>query len=201
MNQRSEQIKTIILTQTFELILKRGARAFTIDGLATELGMSKKTIYKYFLNKENLIENCFVNFSNSINDRLETIAQSESHPVKSFLQSVDIIHHEISKFSPDLLKEIKIHYPVIWMKLDDFKKKRLRELMLIFEKGQEQGYIDNDIDLNITTSLLLGIVNIVFQPEFFSEEEIRPGDMYKSFLDLITKGILTEKGRKYVEEF
>jgi AcrR family transcriptional regulator len=198
MTHNIEQLQLTILEQTLNSILQRGVRAFTIDGLAAELGMSKKTIYKYFPNKENLIENCFMNFTNLLSEKLDDLSRSDPHPVKTFLKSVDTIHKEISRFTPDILKELKIHYPAVWLKIEEFRRKRFTKLMSILKIGQAQGYVDASIDLNIATTLVIEIINTMFQPEFFTEHGLHPADTYKTLLDLVTRGILTEKGKQYV---
>jgi len=198
MTHNIEQLQITILEHTLSSILQRGVRAFTIDGLAAELGMSKKTIYKYFPNKENLIENCFMNFTNLLSKKLDDLSRSNTHPVKTFLKSVEAIHKEISRFTPDILKELKIHYPAVWLKLEEFRRKRFTKLMSILKIGQAQGYVDDSIDLNIATTLVIEIISTMFQPEFFTEHGLHPADTYKTLLDLVTRGILTEKGKQYV---
>jgi len=70
--------------------------------------------------------------------------------------------------------------------------------MSILKIGQAQGYVDDSIDLNIATTLVIEIISTMFQPEFFTEHGLHPADTYKTLLDLVTRGILTEKGKQYV---
>ncbi|MFC1581557.1 TetR/AcrR family transcriptional regulator [Candidatus Neomarinimicrobiota bacterium] len=193
-----DQVKNTILEQSFSSLIQRGVRAFTIDAFAARLGMSKKTIYKYYPNKENLIERSFMNFTNSLNEKLDNLSKSNPHPVIIFMKSVEIIHTEMSRFTPSMLNELKIHYPAIWLKIEAFRKDRFKKLMANLRDGQVQGYIDKSIDLNITTTLLMQIINTTIQPELFAEHDLQPGDAFRTLFHLVTRGILTDKGLKYV---
>ncbi len=189
-NQSKEQI----LEQGFETITQNGLRFFTVESLAANLGMSKKTIYKFFPSKEILIEKIVDYFTGMIERKLKQIVESDMDPVEKYVKIMDFIMDKISRTSMDKVIELKNRYPIVWKKIETFRQGLTQGFATIFIEAQEKGFARKNIDMNIVATIYMDIVNSTFQPEFFLRNNLAPIDTINLFVNLITEGMFTEKG-------
>ena len=191
---KDNQSKEQILEQGFETITQNGVKFFTVESLAAHLGMSKKTIYKFFPSKELLIEKIVDFFTGTIERKLKQIVESDMDPVEKFTKIMDFIMDKISRTSMDKIVELKNRYPVVWKKVETFRQGLTQDFATIFIEAQEKGFARKDIDMNIVATIYMNIVNSTFQPEFFLRNNLAPVDTVNLFVNLITEGMFTEKG-------
>ena len=189
-----EKYKEIILEQAFASFIQKGPKNFTVDALAVELGMSKKTIYGIFPTKEILIENIFENFTASIRKEFEEIINSEENPIIKFNTIIDSLTNKFVLIPITSLMELKIRYPLIWERLANFREEMSKNFAQFFKDAQKQGLAKSDIDMEKAASIFLYIINNTIQPEFFIANDIAPSDGMKLLVRMITEGLLTEEG-------
>ena len=188
------QSKKIILEKAFESFTREGPRNFTVECLATNLGMSKKTIYKYFPSKDILIEKIFDYFTGMIKCKLKQIVESDMDPVEKYTTIMDFIMSKVSKMSMGKVVEVQNRHPVIWKKFVEFRQGLTQIFATIFIEAQEKGFARKDIDMDIVATIYMNIVNSTFQPDFFLQNNLAPVDTINIFINLITEGMFTEKG-------
>ncbi len=189
-----DKYKEIILEQAFVSFTQKGPKNFTVDALAVELGMSKKTIYGIFPTKEILIENIFEHLTDSIRKEFEDIANSEENPIVRFNTIIDSLSKKIVRIPLASLMELKVRYPLIWQRVTNFRKEMSKNFALFFKEAQKQGLAKSDIDMEKAASIFLYIINNTLQPEFFIANDLAPSDGIKLFVRMITEGLLTEEG-------
>ena len=191
---KDSQSKEKILEQGFETITQNGVRFFTVESLAAHLGMSKKTIYKFFPSKDILIEKIFDYFTGMIKRKLNKIIESDMDPVEKYTTIMNFIISKVSRMSMGKLVEVQNRHPVIWKKFVVFRQGLTQDFATIFIEAQEKGFARKDIDMNIVATIYMNIVNSTFQPEFFLQNNLAPVDTINIFVNLITEGMFTEKG-------
>ena len=191
---KDSQSKEKILEQGFETITQNGVRFFTVESLAAHLGMSKKTIYKFFPSKDILIEKIFDYFTSMIKRKLNKIIESDMDPVEKYTTIMNFIISKVSRMSMGKLVEVQNRHPVIWKKFVVFRQGLTQDFATIFIEAQEKGFARKDIDMNIVATIYMNIVNSTFQPEFFLQNNLAPVDTINIFVNLITEGMFTEKG-------
>lgn len=191
---KDNRSKEQILEQGFETITQDGLRFFTVESLAARLGMSKKTIYKFFPSKEILIEKIFDFFTGMIKRKLKQIVKSDADPIEKYTKIMNFVMNKISRVSMDKVVEVKSRYPIVWKKIETFRQGLTQDFATIFIEAQEKGFARKDIDMNIVATIYMNIVNSTFQPEFFLKNNLAPVDTINLFVNLITEGMFTKKG-------
>jgi len=192
MNKDIDQ-KNIILEQAFQSFTTKGPRSFTVDGLASDMCISKKTIYKYFPTKEILIEKIFNFFTESIRRKFDNIAQSNENPIIKFNMATDILHKRITHIPPKSLMEIKTRHPEIWNRIIDFRKEMSKHIAQFLRDAQKQGLAKPEVNMDKAALIFLYMINSI-QPEFLMLNNITPADAIGLFMQMITEGLLTEEG-------
>ncbi len=191
---KDNQSKEKILEQGFETITQNGVKYFTVESLAAHLGMSKKTIYKFFPSKDILIEKIFDYFTCMIKRKLKQIVESDLGPIEKYTRIMDFIINKISHISMERLVEVQNRYPIIWGKIEAFRISLAQDFTTIFIEAQEKGLARKDLDMNVVATIYMNIINSTFQPLFFLKNNLAPADTINLFINLITEGMFTEKG-------
>ena len=108
-----------ILEESFNILTRDGVRAFTVDSLSQNLGMSKKTIYKFFPSKEVLVDRSVELFLHLIEKKFKKLIATEPNPAIQFVKVMEFIMGHVSKISIEKLAELKLRFPKIWIKNGD----------------------------------------------------------------------------------
>lgn len=186
---KEEQSKNLILEQGFRTLTKEGPKNFTVERLSSNLRMSKKTIYKYFPTKENLIEKIVGFFIGSIKRKFESVAESNENPIVKINLVMDYLTNRIMRVPTESLMEIKVRYPHIWKNIESFRLDMTQYFQEFFKDAQKQGMAKSDIDMDKAAILFMNIVNSTFQPELFMNNNLAPVDTIKLFMKMISEGI------------
>ncbi|MBT3215952.1 MAG: TetR/AcrR family transcriptional regulator [Candidatus Marinimicrobia bacterium] len=200
MNSPQEQQAEYILEQSFEALTRDGVRSFTVDSLSRKLGMSKKTIYKFFPTKEDLVDKSVGFFLELIEKKLKRLIATEPNPVIQFVKVMEFIMGHVSNISIERLADLKSRFPRVWKKMESFRLARRDDFHEILSKAQKQGFVREDVDIQIISTLYMNIINSTFQPEFFLKNNLTPSDTIHNFLKMVTGGLFTEDGIKYTNE-
>lgn len=197
-----EDRKKIILEQAAQLYQRHGIRSVTMDDVAGELGISKKTLYQYFKDKEDLVgqvvNTCFLDNPN--------LRLSNNEHLNAIDKVLTIRQHILNMFrlvrnnlEYDLLKS----YPKLHRQIIQFKREQIYEdNFAVMEQGKKEGLFREDVDSDFIARLIVGRFLLVFNPDngIFSDEEIRDISLFDRIVDYHFHGICTEKGLKYFKQ-
>ena len=187
-----------ILEQSFEALTRDGVRSFTVDSLSQNMGMSKKTIYKYFPTKEDLVDKSIGFFHGLIEKKLNKLMATEPNPAIQFVKVMEFIMGHISNVSIERLADLKNRFPQVWKRMEAFRLDRRDDFYNILFNAQQQGYVRKDVDISIKATLYMNIINSTFQPEFFLKNNLAPSDAISNFLKMVSSGLFTLDGSHYV---
>ena len=183
------------------MFFKRGVRSVTLDELSSELGISKKTFYQYFSNKEELINEVVTRFMKHNTKLIQQFMESSNNSIEGFYQAAHHVYMIFNSISPATIFEIKKYYPAIWNKLQSFKKKSIEKLTLVnLEKGIEEGLYKSDINSDMVMRFYMTVVLNMNDEEIFPETLHNPGKIYQSFIHYHIRSIATEKGYRLFKE-
>lgn len=180
-----------ILQSAQEQISNFGFRRFTIDDIASDLGISKKTIYKNFDSKKQIISELFTkHLEMEKNCTLEAISTEGSWVDK--LKAV--IHcYGQEKLSPQLLEELQLYFPEEWEKteaISTFKREQVIELLL---QGIASGVIKRDIHLGVLGLIMENTISALFNYKLMGELDLTVNQAMEEVKKIIFYGILTQK--------
>ncbi|MEE2876457.1 MAG: TetR/AcrR family transcriptional regulator [Candidatus Neomarinimicrobiota bacterium] len=188
-----------ILQHSFEEMSQVGVRSFTVDALAEKLGMSKKTIYKFFPTKEALIEKSVTFFLSVVERKFRKIRESNLDPASKFVELMEFIIKQARKVPIEKVADLKIRYPDVWGIIVQFRLSRRDDFHAILKEAQESGLVRPEIDVDIAATLYINIINSTFLPEFFIDNDLPVRETGVTFLKMVTGGLFTEQGIKNVQ--
>lgn len=185
-------MKEKIIAKATDLFLKLGFKSITMDDLAAEMSISKKTIYKYFDNKEILIADCTEKMHKLYRDMMEEIINKKFNPIEENFEIRKIFKQifNITETSP--LYQLSKYYPEIYKKvIEQENLDGLRFMKHNITTGIEQGFYRANVDIE-TTAKLYYTLCLAINESTVSEKEAQK--LEYGALEYHTRSIATEKG-------
>lgn len=173
----------------------------SLDVLAKELRISKKTFYKYFSSKDEIIERVVENVTTKIAKSVENIVKSEGTSPEKLFKLIEFISQRFITISEKWLADLSIHYPELWEGLENFRENMInKNLTEIIVQGQNEGLI-KEYPVNLIMTIYLSSIRGVANPKFIMNNNMSIDKAGSSMLIIITSGILTRKGRKVFRNY
>jgi len=179
-----------------------GYCALTMDDLAHELGMSKKTLYLHFPGKDAIIGTIIEEIGRTIRHELEIILAQPKLPFSQKLRAVvDIIIPRLALTSPAMLRELQRYAPKIYQLLDELRQKNIPSVFgRLFRAGISEGALHPDLDPDFAAQFWLQAIRGLVHPDTLAITHLSPKQTLEKALELFTHGILTPAGRKEYEK-
>lgn len=191
-----EDDKNKILNYAHQKFMKGGFYKVSMDELAFELGMSKKTIYKYFPSKENLVGEISFLFRENIKEQIQTIIKSNENAVIKITELLKTIGERLAKVDERMLGDLQKHLPHIWAEIDEFRTKQINKFFTkIIDQGRDEGFIVN-FPIEIIMTVYLSSIRAIINPSFVMNNKFSLKEAMDYTFKIVLNGILTEKGRK-----
>jgi AcrR family transcriptional regulator len=172
-----------------------GFRSVTMDDLANELGMSKKTLYASFPSKVELLRAVLLDKFRSVETDLESLFSARSSDVLTALQRLlACMQHHTGEIQPAFVRDIRREAPDMF-KLIEARRRRIieRHFGRLFEAGRRSGVIRKDISTRLMTAMLVGLTEAIVNPGKLAELGLTPQSGYNAVVAIILEGLLTRK--------
>jgi TetR/AcrR family transcriptional regulator, cholesterol catabolism regulator len=191
-----------IIKTALDLFRRYGIKSVTVDDIAREAGMSKKTIYQYFKEKDELVLVCAEVMMQADYDAISQIEQQSSDMIESLIRLADYFKTKFTTTNPTLLLDIRKHHPVAWERFLEFKEKYyLASLQRSLERGIAEGIFRSDMHLEVMCRMRMEMVQMGFDPSIFPPDKFSTAEVQAQFFEHFMQGILTDKGRKLLAQY
>ncbi len=193
-----KEIKERILTQAEQMFIQFGYSKVTMDEIAASLGMSKKTLYKFFPGKEALVKEMITSMKCSIDDHIEFVWSNKEMDFMDKLKSVmNFIGKQTTKLHGPLLEDLHKNIPEVWQEIHDFRKANaVKRFSTFINEGVEKGVFRKDIDRQLIVLFYLHAIQGLINPETLSQLPYSANQVFDAIIRIIFEGTLTEEGRK-----
>lgn len=177
-----------ILDGAARLIQQYGLKKFTVNELAAELGISKKTLYQHFESKDAIIA---AYFDAAVNSDKENVKAS----IDGMVNFGDKIHAVIYsehryRLSVSILSDAKKFYPDEWKKVEALKQYKLDTVRDIFDQGVKEGIFKQDVHFGVLSEILTKLSDIYTDYDFLTENHLNAREAIDHSLSIIFNGIL-----------
>jgi TetR/AcrR family transcriptional regulator, cholesterol catabolism regulator len=201
----SPDIANRILQQSKELFMRFGTKSITMDDIARNLGMSKKTIYQYYPDKDHLVLQAFMKHMELECDHLDGVQAKAANAVEEILLDGQQLVLDTAMMNPSLLLDLKKYHPATWKFFEEQKEAVWRRYMLdLLQRGIAEGNFRPEIDVEILSTLRVHLVEIGLANEVFPTDKFNATSVLFQVLDLFVRGVVTPSGlalwEKYIQE-
>lgn len=184
------------------IFLRAGFHRVSMDELAAELGMSKKTLYAHFVSKEALVEAVLKRRVSTMEAALEPLLKARLPFRQKFQRFAACLHDRMAEVSPLFLEDIRKHAPECFRIIEEFRGRAIpRYFGRMLEEGIRAGHLRGDLDRPLLVRLLTAAIQGIVRPEVINELRIHPLAALEGILDIVFQGILTTKGRRSHRNF
>jgi TetR/AcrR family transcriptional regulator, cholesterol catabolism regulator len=187
--------KEKILELATELFLKEGVKRVTMDYLASQLGMSKRTVYEQFKNKDELLKSCInslINKQRLINEKITSESETAMHGLLAFLM-VGLENIRIAK--PYFATDVRKYYPAIWKSTMAINHEYgLQKVTLMLNRGISEGVFRDDLKINFTAKLFMEQITIISDTDIFPISEYPSTELFQTLIVNFARGIASSKG-------
>jgi AcrR family transcriptional regulator len=190
-----------ILDKVRELYTKYGIKSITMDEVAAELGMSKKTLYQHVNDKEDLV-------SKFIDNEIEIRQKQICECFKAGYNAIEELF-EISLYMNKLMREqnpatehdLKKYYPEQYQKIVKVRRERMYSYILLnLKKGKGEGLYRNEMDDEVIAKLYLSRSESMPVSTLYTVEELTSIKIFVELLTYHIRGIATQTGIKELEK-
>ncbi|MBU1671575.1 MAG: TetR/AcrR family transcriptional regulator [Actinobacteria bacterium] len=175
------------------LFIMRGYRNTTVDEIAREAGMSKRTVYESFNAKSDIarevVESELVVFAAQTGD----IINSDSEPLEK-LRDLSRFYVQLPYpgITPVALIDLQRELPELWARVEAVKQGILSDLRAVIEDGKRRGVFRRDMSSSVTIAALTGALESTMSPDFLQNNSLSLEEVFSGLFELITRGICQE---------
>lgn len=194
-----EEPKDKILISAVQVFMKIGVKSVTMDDISRELGISKKTLYQFVEDKNDLLKQCF---ALSLNKNCIEIQQLNSidNPIDEVLEIMKHMIVAMKKINPIAMYEIRKYYPESWNLFESFKNEYIfNSVKNNFEKGIKKGIYRKKIDVEVIAKIYVEVISLLISEQIFPSYEFAFPRVHSQFIEYHLRGICTNKGLEYLE--
>jgi AcrR family transcriptional regulator len=189
-----ERLKILNFSQS--QFVNSGFHKTTMDQIAREMRISKKTIYKHFSTKDDLIRACIEQITGGVKKSIEQIVEGGANSVEKLNSIGKVLLNVMLKINDTWLNDLKTHYFFIWEEMDRFREINInKNFTRIIEQGQEEELIV-DYPSEVILAIIRSSIQAVINPEFLINNSISAREAAKITLNIVFSGLLTKKGKK-----
>ncbi len=188
-------MKEKILHKAGELFLTYGFKSVTMDDIANEMAISKKTIYQHFSNKTKLVESVTLNLFAKISEEIDCLCTLKRNPIEEVYEIKKLImeHLKGEKSSPQY--QLQKYYPKIFNTLKTKQFEIMSDCVVEnIERGIEQGLYRKSLDIEFVVRIYFSGVLSVKDKDLFPKEMFSTEELLENYLEYHLRGIVTENG-------
>jgi len=191
-----------ILEGAKKLFMRYGIKSITMDDVARELGISKKTLYQHVDNKNDLVKRIIVEHIADEKDCLSGIADEASDPIEQMLMIARYVLQILREVRPTAMYDLQKYYRETWQLMDKFHQEHVyKTIKANLEAGVEKGLYRHDLDTDIIAKLYVGKTMIINDEEMFPSRDYDRDRLFAEYINYHLRGILSEKGLEKLESY
>ena len=193
--------KSKILKGAEELIFKYGIKNITMDDIARHLSISKKTIYKYYKEKDEIVHSLMQLSIEGDKCRFKKIYDNSINVVEEVFEMMKEMREIFSKINPIVFHELNKYYPETWKEFQNFKSGFIQEMVEnTLLKGQKDGFIRKDINVKLLAKLRVENIEMSLQGQVFAHDKFNMVEVQLAITEHFLYGVCTLKGHKLINK-
>lgn len=195
------ELRRRIIEEATQQFFRYGIRNITMDDIAIALGISKRTVYEIFKNKNDLVISCLDELSQQQELNNEQIIKTSGNVIETIFSFMQEGIKMMNSINPVFFSDLKKFYPVIAETIHrENIRKRNQLTHQLLSKGQDEGYFRRGINIPIVTRLFHEQINLISDEIIFPPDEYNHVEVFKNLVINFMRGISTSQGIKIIDE-
>ncbi len=194
-------MNTKIIAKATDMYLSFGFKSVTMDDIASEMGISKKTIYQHFENKNDLVEAVTMHLFETISTGIDEICLLDKNPIEELFIIKDFVMKNLKNESTSPIYQLQKYYPQIHKTLMSRQFDKMGDCVVDnLKKGMEQHLFRDDINVELIARFYFAGMTSIKDAELFNPIQFSTKDVQEAYLEYHLRGICTSKGIEILEK-
>jgi AcrR family transcriptional regulator len=195
-------LKEHILREADSLFCQYGIKSVTMDDIAKHLGMSKKTIYQHFIDKNNLVVDLMRDKMENQVCLMHRTNDEAVDAVNEVFISVTEMQAMLSKMNPMLFYDLQKYHPEAWLLFKNFRENILYKVIYDnLQRGIKEGFFRKEVNLVILSRMRIQQIDSVFNQSTYPINEFNLTQVMTELTEHYLYGICTLKGHKQINKY
>jgi len=196
------EVRERIISFARDHFLHEGFSKVTLDEIATELGMSKKTLYKYFENKEDLLRAGVEENLRKVAHEIDMIAGSGDSFAEKLARVMMLIGKQMSRLSRGAMLDMQKFTPELWKQIETFRREQIFDKIgRMIAQAREENIFRSHVNEKILTLMVINCIQGILNPEVLSQNSFSAEEAFRIIFRTIFEGALTDDARKNFHVF
>ncbi len=196
------ELKEKILTQSETMFLRYGIKSVTMDDIARDLGISKKTLYQYVDNKADLLEQVVRMHVQAEELAIKMICESSKNAIDEMLQIARYVTEVLRTMPATTMYDLQKYYRNIWQLMESLHQGYIYDVIKRnLDNGIQEGLYRAELNADIIAKLYVGKTNCVIDEDMFPLKEYNKENLFKEYFYYHIHGIASAKGLKLLEQY
>jgi AcrR family transcriptional regulator len=196
------EVKVRIAEKAYELFNRYGIRSVSMDDIATQLGMSKKTLYQYYADKDELVSAVFSTLLEGNKSNCCRAEQQSEDALHEVFLGFDRVQEMFSNMNPSVLFDMEKYHPSSFRIFQEYQNGFLYKIITAnLQRGIKEGLYREGLDIDILTRFRIHSVMLPFDPDVFPSNRSQLVHIEQVLLEHFLYGITTPKGQKLIQKY
>ena len=193
-------LKDRIIDQAGELFVQHGIKRISMDEIASKLGISKRTIYQNFIDKEDLLLQYIQSMEILRREYMKDLSTNELTVVHVFLRTIEM-HKEFDFFNVPFLDDVEKYYPKARKELEEQQKRGVSLIRQFLEEGMAQGVIRKDLNIDVVSFLLQDSNRTFINATRLANRSFSKWELFFTSMINFIRGISSNVGIEIVDKY
>lgn len=192
--------KEKILENAEALFNRYGVRSVSMDDIARELSISKKTIYQFFKDKDELVTLITKEHIDRERSIMASVRTTAANAIEELFKLSSCIREHIKEINPSMMFDIQKYHPKAWSLWLEFKVVFVKGTILdVIARGKKEGYFRERIDAEIVATFRVESIEMSFDDKIFPRNKFDFTEVQMMLFDHFAHGLMTVKGLELYE--
>ncbi len=190
-----------ILKGAASLFMRIGIKSVSMDDIARELGVSKKTIYKHFADKRDLVSKVLEEDIRQDTKACLACYSSNSNAIQKMIDISRHISRQHKDLNPTVIFDVQKYYPSAWAKMEEYQTKFISSIIIQnIEEGQNEALYRKEIEPKIAAAMYGTLMQGMMQQLIQRDNNYDFKTLHLQMVSYHLFGICTQEGRSYLEQ-
>lgn len=196
------EIKDRILNHAQKLFTRNGIKSVSMDDIAADMAMSKKTLYKWFENKDQIVQAAMARHLEGTQCDCTAMIQTATSAIDELFRMLEWVKQEFSNVHPGIFYDLQKFHPATWQLWQAHKNEFiLSQIIENLRRGIAEGLFRADLDLDVMARLRLAQIELQFDPDLYPPREFANERVSVALLEHFMLGVATLRGHKLINQY
>lgn len=182
--------------------MEAGITKVTLDEVASDLRMSKKTMYKFFPSKDDLLKTIVRHMLASVEHEVTAIVNSEDPFERKMTKLLSSIGKQVRRIGRQFQIDVQRFSPGLWQEIDTFRRERiLTKVKSMFLQAKKEKIFREDLNVDLFYLVFINTVQGVMNPKTLSENSFSAEEAFRGIVNIMYVGALTDESRERIKFF